>query len=87
MDHAKNVVAAEATGLRAAVFEGVAVPRHRHVARPPTAEATIAALVAKGKITTTTTMWHTVGAKAVSGWQVMQAEATIKAKEAKVRAT
>ena len=44
--------------------------------------------MAKGKITTTTTttMWHTVGAKAVSGWQVMQAEATIKAKEAKVRA-
>ena len=55
------------------------VPFHSHVARPSTAEAQVAALVATGSITPAN-MWVTCGAQAFNSDVVFQAQAGIKAK-------
>ena len=57
------------------------LPVHSHVARPSTEEEQVAALVATGKITTST-MWRTVGAVPFNSQVVFKAAAELEAAEA-----
>ena len=61
------------------------LPVHSHVARPSTEEEQVAALVATGKITTST-MWRTVGAVPFNSQVVFKAAAELEAAEAAVAA-